>query len=212
MNPKEFLKPNKKKILITIILGIIIFSLNQLFIKSGITYTFLVDLPNAQLLNSLIILADMFYWYLLSCLIVWGIYYKVEREPRTMKKVKYPDSILRYITAFLLFLSFFASVFVAFINPEDYLFGIKLGGMSVILYLLIRGIAGIYIAYLLLKRKNNGEILSVLYFICFFVETLITNVFLGFGFLISPLFTAGLVVSTILLVVRKFFLAINKKK
>jgi len=102
----------------------------------------------------------------------------------------------------LLVLSFLGSVFVSFINPESYFFGEKLGGEKATIYLLIRGIAGIVIAYLLFKKKSKSEILSVLYFGYFFVETL-TNLSLGFGFLTSPLPTTGLAISIVLLMARK---------
>ena len=59
------------------------------------------------------------------------------------------------------------------------------------------------IAYLLFEKKSEGEILSVLYSGYFFIETLITNLSLGFGFLTSPLPTTGLVISIVLLMVRK---------
>jgi len=59
------------------------------------------------------------------------------------------------------------------------------------------------IAYLLLKKKREAEILSVLYFSYFLIESLITNLSLGFGFSISPLSTIGLVISIVLLMVSK---------
>ena len=120
-----------------------------------------------------------------------------------MKERKVLENIVRYTLVFLLVLSFLCSIFISFINPESYFFGEKLSGGKAKIYLLLGGITGIIIAYLLLKKKNKGEILSVLYFGYFFMETLITNLSLGFGFLISPLSTIGLVISIILLMVRK---------
>ena len=98
-------------------------------------------------------------------------------------------------------LNFLGSVLVSYINPESYFFGEKLVGVSAIIYLLTGGIAGMIIVYFLFKEKTKGEILSVIYFGYFFVESLITNLSLGFS--ISPLFKLGLVLSIILLVIRK---------
>ena len=120
-----------------------------------------------------------------------------------MKKKKVLENVARYALMVLLVLSFLGAVFVSFINPESYFFGKKLGGEKATIYLLIQGIAGLVIAYLLFKKKSEGEILSVLYFGYFFIETLITNLSLGFGFLTSPLPTTGLVISIVLLMVRK---------
>jgi len=120
----------------------------------------------------------------------------------TIKK-KILENFARYTLVFLLVLSFLGLIFVSVVNPESYFFGEKLGGGKATIYLLMGGVAGIVIAYLLSKQKSGGEILSVLYFGYFFIETLITNLSFRFGFLISPLFTMGLVISIVLLVVRK---------
>jgi hypothetical protein len=113
------------------------------------------------------------------------------------------EKVVRYTLVVLLVLSFVSLVFISLINPESYFFGEKLSGKIATTYLLIGGIAGIIIAYLLFKKKSEGKILSVLYFGYFFIEILVTNLSLGFGFLISPLFTMGLVISIVLLVIRK---------
>ena len=113
------------------------------------------------------------------------------------------EKIARYTLVVLLVLSFVGLVLISLINPESYFFGEKLSGEIATTYLLTGSFAGIIIAYLLFKKKREGEILSVLYFGYFFIETLVTNLSLGYGFLISPLFTIGLVISIVLLVARK---------
>lgn len=120
-----------------------------------------------------------------------------------MTKKKILENFARYTLVVLLVLSFLSLIFVSVVNPESYFFGEKLGGGKATIYLSIGGVAGIVIAYLLFKKKSGCELLLVLYFGYFFTETLITNLSLGFGFLISPLFTMGLVISIVLLVVRK---------
>jgi len=201
------LKPDWRKILIIIVLGVIIFSLTKLVMMIGISFTFFVNMPDAQLVYPVIIIANILYWYLLSCLIAWGVYYKRKakrkRKLRTVNKIETLENVVRHTLRILLVLNFFCLVFVYFINPEAYFFGEKLSEDNVKTYLLTGSIAGIAIAHLLFKRKIEGEILSLLYFGYFFVENLITNLFLGLGFIISPLFTVGLVVSIILLMVAR---------
>ena len=176
---------------------------------TGITFTFFVNIPSSQLLYPLITTANMLYWYIISCLIVWVVSYKPKIKPKRklkeLKKGKKPlEYVIRYILRVLLVLNFLCLILVSFINPEAYLFGKKLTGIDAIIYLLTGGIFGLLIAHLLFKKKSKGEILSLLYFGYFFTENLITNLSLGFSFLISPLFTVGLVVAIVLVVVRKF--------
>lgn len=97
-----------------------------------------------------------------------------------MKKVL--EKVGRDTLVVLLVLSFLSLVFISLINPESYLFGEKLSGEIATTYLLTGGIAGIIIAYLLFKKKNLS---------------------LGYGFLISPLSKMGLIISIVLLAIRK---------
>ena len=119
-----------------------------------------------------------------------------------MKK-KILENFVKYTLIILLIYNFFSSVFVILVNPESYFFGKRLTGVNAIIYLLIRDITGIGIVYYLFKKKSKVEILSLIYFGYFFVESLITNLSLGLGFSVSPLPNFGLVVSIILLVLRK---------
>ncbi|MDH5769869.1 MAG: hypothetical protein OEZ25_01065, partial [Candidatus Bathyarchaeota archaeon] len=109
------------------------------------------------------------------------------------------EKVVRYTLVVLLVLSFVGLVLISLINPESYFFGEKLSGEIATTYLLTGGITGIIIAFLLFKKKSGGEFLSVLYFVFFFIETLVTNLSLGYDFLISPLFTMGLTFSIVLL-------------
>jgi len=210
---KGFLKPDKKRILITVILGVIIFSLTKLVMTIGISFSFLVDMPSPQLLYPVIIIANILYWYLLSCLIIRTIHYKrkVKRKVRPRKKEKSLENVVRHILRILLVLNFICLVIISFINPEAYLFGEKLAGMNGRIYLLIGGIIGVVIAQFLFKKKSEGEILSLFYFGYFFIENLITNLSLNLGIVISPLFTAGLIVSIVSLVVSRFRPTKSKK-
>ena len=108
-----------------------------------------------------------------------------------MNIIKVIENVARYSLIIIFVLIFSGSIFTSIMNPETYFFGGKLGGTTAIIYLLIEGIAGTMIAYLLIKKRGEGEILSVLYFGYFFIETLVTNLSFGFGLLVSPLFTVG---------------------
>ena len=118
-------------------------------------------------------------------------------------------NVVRYILVFLLGLNFFGLVFTSFINPETHFFGIKLGGINASIYLLANGLVGVAIAYTLLKKKNLGEYSSVLYFGYNFTEVLVTtisvipNLFFPFYFTISPLYTTGLILSIVFLIIRE---------
>jgi len=113
------------------------------------------------------------------------------------------ESFARYALIILLVFNIYGSVFILFFNLESYFFGEKLVVANSIIYLLIGDIAGATIVCLLFMKKGMGEILSVIYFGYFFIESLMTNLSLGFGFLVSPLFKLGLVISIALLVIRK---------
>ena len=125
-----------------------------------------------------------------------------------MRNISLAD-IVRYILIFLLGLNFSGLVFTSFINPEAYFFGIKLGGINASIYLLANGLVGVAIAYTLLKKKNLGGYSSVLYFGCNFTEVLVTNIsvipnlFFPFYFIISPLYTTGLILSIVFLIIRE---------
>ena len=110
-------------------------------------------------------------------------------------------NILKLLLISLFLLNFFGSAFISLINPESYFFGVRLGGMNASLYLLANGFVGVIIAYLL--KKDVGIYLSVLYFGYNFTEVLITNLAFGFGPIISPFFTIGLVLSIALLMIRE---------
>lgn len=71
MNLKHFLKPDWRKLLITITLSIIIFLITELLIKMGIAFTYFMTILENQQVYSLIILTDILYWYILSCIIIW---------------------------------------------------------------------------------------------------------------------------------------------
>ncbi len=105
------------------------------------------------------------------------------------------EAVLRYMLIFLLIYTFIGLVFIAIINPESYFFGKKLGGVAAAAYLLTSGIFGILIAFILFKKKNAGAVLAILYFSYNFTEVLITNVVFFRAYIVSPLFTAGLIVS-----------------
>ena len=68
MGLKQFLKPDQRKILVTIVLGGIIFLLTKLFMATDIQFTFFVNILNTQLAYPVIAM-DILYWYILSCLI-----------------------------------------------------------------------------------------------------------------------------------------------
>ncbi len=119
-----------------------------------------------------------------------------------MKK-KILENFLRSGLSILLNLNFLSSVFVSYINPESYFFGEKLIGANATIYLLAGGIAGIIIVFFLFKKKSMGIILSLLFFGYFFIEGLMTNLSLGFGFDTSPFPKVGLSLSIILLVIER---------
>jgi hypothetical protein len=93
VDKKGFLRPDWKKIVTTIALGGIIYFFTNLAIKIGVTFTFFVDIPNTQIVYPIIIIANVFYWYLLSCLIflAYGKKFKrVKKKPikPTLKRRK----------------------------------------------------------------------------------------------------------------------------
>lgn len=112
-------------------------------------------------------------------------------------------SMVRYALVLLLVLNFLGLGFISVINPESYFFGAKLGGINASLYLLTNGVVGVVIAYALLIRKKIGKFLSAVYFGYNFSEGLITNLSFGWGSLISPVFTLGLILSIVLLMKRE---------
>jgi hypothetical protein len=95
MNWKKFLKPDWRKILLTILIGILAF---LIFMETGIyckpcasetecvcpyslpqLLSFPIFIIWAQSNDWIIISSSILYWYILSCLIVW-IYDKVKKK------------------------------------------------------------------------------------------------------------------------------------
>ena len=116
-----------------------------------------------------------------------------------MKK-KIIEYVIILVLSIILNLNFLSSVFLSYINPENYFFGNKLVGTNAIIYSLTGGFSGLIIVFYLFKIRSVGIILSLVYFGYFFIESLITNQSLGFGFEISPLSKAGLALSIVLLI------------
>ena len=79
MKWKEFLRLDLRKILITIVLGVIIFLLAEIVMKIGVSFTFFINISSPELLYPAITLTNVFYWYLLSCLIIW-VYEKTKKK------------------------------------------------------------------------------------------------------------------------------------
>lgn len=113
------------------------------------------------------------------------------------------EAVLRYMLIFLLIFDFTGSVFISIINPESYFFGKKLGGVAAAAYLLTNGIFAILIAFILLRKRATGAIMSILYFGYNFIEILITNAISFGAYIVSPLFTAGLTISIALYMIHK---------
>jgi hypothetical protein len=120
-----------------------------------------------------------------------------------MKSKKGLENITKYTLMALLVVNFFGAVLVSIINPESLFLGQKMVGTRAVIYLLAMGATGLIVAYLLLKNVGNGESMSILYFGFLFIESLATNTYLGLGFLVSPIYTAGLIISVMLFVIRK---------
>lgn len=120
-----------------------------------------------------------------------------------MNVKKFLEKFVRYTLIVLLMLNLMNSLLISFVKPECHFFGIKLGKVNAQIYLLTGGITGMVILYFLFRGELEGDMLSVFYFEYFFVESLITNSSLGLGFKIAPLANLGLVVSLVLIVLRK---------
>jgi hypothetical protein len=92
MKWKEFLKPDKKKIVLTVIFPVLTITIyisawlfGQMF-KSGVLFVILINLfmifafPYFSIGSELVgLISSFIYWYLLSCLIVW-VYGKVKKK------------------------------------------------------------------------------------------------------------------------------------
>ena len=113
------------------------------------------------------------------------------------------ENVTRATLVTLLILGFLGSIFVSLTNPEAYLFGRKIGGQMATVYLLVVGVSGTVFAYFIYKRRDAGEIPSLLHFGCLFIKGLATNLISDFGLLFSPSFLIGLASSIILLIIGK---------
>lgn len=101
----------------------------------------------------------------------------------------------------ILGLNFLISLLFVTINSEAYFFGNKLGGINAAFYLLINSSIGIIVAYILLKKEGKGVYFSILFFGYNFIETLFTNMYSFNIYTISPLFSIGLILSVVLMVI-----------
>ncbi|WP_048086620.1 hypothetical protein [Ferroglobus placidus] len=62
-------------------------------------------------------------------------------------------------------ISFISKIFIAYLNPEIFFFGEKLGGDKARIYLLANALVGIFLVALLLKKDYwKGTVLAILYF------------------------------------------------
>ena len=112
------------------------------------------------------------------------------------------ENLLRNILIFIIGLSLVSSLAFSLINQEVFFFGNKLVGYITLIYLMIVALTGVITAYSLLRRKRTGGIISILFFGYLFIEVLITSISLGYGLMLSPLFTAGLLISLILILIK----------
>ncbi|CAD7776835.1 hypothetical protein AIOGIFDO_02026 [Candidatus Methanoperedenaceae archaeon GB37] len=73
--------------------------------------------------------------------------------------------VLSWLLIVMLAIAFIGRIFIAYINPEVFLVGEKLGGDKARIYLLGNALASIFLAALLLKKNYwMGTVLTTLYF------------------------------------------------
>ncbi len=73
--------------------------------------------------------------------------------------------VLSLLLIVILVISIIGRIFIAYINPEVFLFGEKLSGDKARIYLLGNALAGIFLVALLLKKNYwQSTILTTLYF------------------------------------------------
>ena len=110
---------------------------------------------------------------------------------------------LVYVLIFILGIDVLGQMLIAFINPEAFFFGNKLGGGSAFIYLLTNAIIAALIIIVILQNLKAGALLSIMYFGYNFAESLITSTTLlnkPFLLMLPPLPTFGLILSILLFV------------
>ena len=92
-------------------------------------------------------------------------------------------------------INFLAGLFFSIINPEAYIFGTKLSGINAIIYILVNGITGMVIGYILFRKEMKGIYLSLVFFVVNLIEIIFTNIFTFYIYNFSYLFLVGLVLT-----------------
>ncbi|MBE8538936.1 hypothetical protein [Geoglobus acetivorans] len=106
---------------------------------------------------------------------------------------------LTYLVVFILMVWSAGRIIIAFTNPESYFIGFKLGGLPAAVHLLISGLVGIVLVYMLLRGLKVGIIVSIAYFGYNFVESGMSSLLLHGELSFSYISALGLFLSTILL-------------
>ena len=125
---------------------------------------------------------------------------------RLEAKIDSGMSYIEYLTIIIIFLlgvDVLGHVFIAFINPEAFFFGKKLGGTSAFVYLLTNATVAAITIIAILQNLKIGALLSIMYFGYNFAESVITSTKLlnkPFLLMLPPLPTVGLILSILLFV------------
>jgi len=88
-----------------------------------------------------------------------------------MEQKPVSDLLAIYLVLFLALVAF-SSLFIFFINWEDWFFGIKLDGWPAGLYLFLKAVVATLLAFLLLKNESKRiawSILSIVFFAFVFI-------------------------------------------
>ncbi len=120
------------------------------------------------------------------------------------EKMKKIDAIktIKYTLVTMLILNFIMPLITLTINQEAWFFGHKLGGIKASCWLLTNGIAGLVLAYPLLKEVRYGFLAVFLFFVVNFVNVMLIPLQ---GLAYPPFYSLGLILSLIgvILEVRK---------
>ncbi|MFZ3168283.1 MAG: hypothetical protein WA130_11760 [Candidatus Methanoperedens sp.] len=110
---------------------------------------------------------------------------------------------LVYLLILILVVISLGQIMIAYINPESYFFGIKLGGKPAAIYLLANSLVDIVIVYFLLKNLQPGIIASFLYFGYSFIESATTSLVIYHKFSLPVIPALGLVLSVLIVLSKK---------
>jgi len=113
-------------------------------------------------------------------------------------------TVVKVALSTILILNSVLALLFAVVNPEALVLATKISGTGAVLYQLVNAILGMIIAYVLLRERERGTYLCILFLGFHFVEVLISNIFAFHLLSFSPLYSVGVALTVFQLIINRY--------